>query len=452
MKTILVSILSGIEAKNILRTDIISRLLDSPDVQVVLLVKSEKRVELYSQEFSHPRLVYEVVNLRPLPWPNSLFELFKHYLVKTKTLNLYKKLSYENNHNFLSLCVSKVLTFILANRVMRKFSRFLDEHSVKDINFKSFFDRYQPAEIFLANIFDEAEIAILKEAKRRQVRAVAFINSWDKVTAKGFFRLLPDCLLVPNEIVRSEAIKHDDMPEDKIRIVGVPQYDIYFGDSLLKSRDGFFAAKDFDPKKPLIVFAPMGRAFSNSDWLAIDLLHEIIKKDLGGQAELLVRFQPNDTFEDSEIKFRPWLKYDLPGIRFQTKRGVDWDMTKAELVHLKNTLYHADLVISYASSISIDTACFDKPIINVNFELKFEADALRRPTVRYNTEHYQKALRTGGIRLVSSQEELVIWIKRYLSNPKLDSHERSILVKEQCAFFDGRSGERIAGAIFDNLK
>ena len=84
--------------------------------------------------------------------------------------------------------------------------------------------------------------------------------------------------------------------------------------------------------------------------------------------------------------------------------------------------------------------------------MQAESDVLKRPTVRYNTEHYQKALKTGGIRLVHSRDDLVAWIKKYLADPKIDKKERSVLVKEQCAFMDGKSGERIATAILDNLK
>ena len=208
----------------------------------------------------------------------------------------------------------------------------------------------------------------------------------------------------------------------------------------------------FRTKKHLIIFGPMGSAFSESDWDIIDLLHELIEKQIKHSAELLVRFQPNDFFAESEFKKRPWLRYNLPGTRFGTERGIDWDMTGDELLHLKNTLYHMSILVAYATSLSIDAAVFNKPVINLNFEVKHDQPAIKTPTLRYGTVHYQKALRTGGIRLVNSLDELIQWIDAYLADPSVDRKGRQRLVEGQCFQADGKSGERIANAVLKLLK
>ena len=202
----------------------------------------------------------------------------------------------------------------------------------------------------------------------------------------------------------------------------------------------------------MVLFAPMGRAFSGSDWEMIDLLHELMEKKGVKDSQLLVRFQPNDFLDEEELRERPWLKYDMPGIRFGTVRGGDWDMGFPELAHLRDTLAYTSVLVSYASSMSIDAAIFGKPVINIVFEIKPVVRMSESPTLYYHTEHYKKALTSGGMRLVASKEELVKWLNAYLADPSLDRQTRERLVSEQCFRLDGRAGERIARVITASIK
>ncbi len=448
MKTIFISLLSGVEAKGVLRSNIVSRLLEDHTVRVVLLLKSKERVDFYQQEYHHPNLIYEVIESYPFSWFNRFFEYAKHYLVRTRTLNLYKRLRYEDSHNTLLFLVSHLVSIVFANKFFRSISRFLDLHMAQDTIFDSFFRKYHPDVVFLANLFDEVEISILRKARHEKVPTIGFINSWDKVTSKGFVRLLPDLLIVTNMLVQKDAIQHVDMPAEKIIISGVPNYDPYIDHKALLSREQFFNTIKISPKKKLIVFGPIGKSISNSDWDAIDMVQEIINTHFSNEAALLVRFQPNDFGGDEEeFAKRPDLHFDIPGVRFSTTRGMDWDMTTRELDHLRNTLFHMSLLVSYASSLSIDAACFDKPIINIGFEVKENEPALKQPTRRFATEHYTHALNTGAITLVKSRDKLITTIREYLKHPEKDHEARTRLVQEQCYLLDGKAGKRIVEAI-----
>jgi len=164
-----------------------------------------------------------------------------------------------------------------------------------------------------------------------------------------------------------------------------------------------------------------------------------------------VRFQPNDMVSEEELSYRPWLRYDRPGTRFTKTRGVDWDMTGDEMKHLADTLAYTELLLCYASSMSVDAAVFGKPVINIDFELKPSKHLIKSPTQFYQMEHYGNAIRTGGLRLVESPEELLQWINRYLEAPSLDQEGRLRLVREQCGVVDGRAGARIANAVLGEI-
>jgi CDP-glycerol glycerophosphotransferase (TagB/SpsB family) len=451
MKTIFLTIFEGVEAKNLLRTSVVPTLLSDPEVRLVLLTKSAERATYYEAEFSNPRLLYEVVPRGAVRGFDRVFATLKFTLLRTATTELRRRMAYEARRNRLAYWSGWFINRLLARPLVRRLVRFLDYHLVRDATYAPLFDRYQPDLVFCAHLFDEPETHLVREAKRRGVKVVALVNSWDKVTARCIMRLLPEKAIVFNDIVKQEMMMHNEMRAENVFVAGIPQYDDYLSASVT-SRETFFARIKADPVKPLLVYAPMGSTFSAYDWDIIDLLHQLnSEKRFAHEVELLVRFQPNDFVDQEALAARPWLRYDYPGIRFTASRGVDWDMNAEDLAHLHATLMHLSILVCYASSVAVDAACFDKPVVNINFKTRNEGLTAKSPTFFYETEHYAKALRTGGIRLVASEGALIEWVNRYLEDSSLDHEGRARLVAEQCQFTDGRAGERMGKFTLEQL-
>ena len=450
MRTIFVTIFQGAEAKNILRTDIYKNLIANPEVRSVFLVGNQDRIDYYRKEFNAPNVAYEVAGMGQMGFWNRFFSNLKFYLLNTETADLRREMILEETGNKRRYRLSRLVNKIFARPIVRKIVRFLDYFLVRDQFFTALFDKYKPSLVFCAHLFDDQETQLLREAKRRGVKTIGFVNSWDKMTARGIIRLLPDQLIVFNELVKAEAMRYADMPAGKISIVGIPQYDWHVNYQPL-SKGEFFRKKGLDVSKKLVVYAPMGKTFSNSDWDIIDLLHSWMEEGQVRSAQLMVRFQPNDFFDEAEMQKRPWLVYDRPGIRFSKERGVDWDMSFDDIRGLSDTLSNGDLFICYASSMSVDAAVFDKPVINIDFELRPKELMSKSPTYFYKMTHYAKAVRTGGIRYPKSREEFLKDINEYLVNPKLDDLGRHRLVGEQCWKLDGKAGERIANLVIESL-
>lgn len=452
MKTIFITIFEGVEVKNILRTPIIEHLLKDAQVRIVLFTKNKEKVEYYQKEFSDNRFIFEVVEWKFTSKLDKFFSKLKFILLRTKTTNLKRRMAFQLEGNYVRYVCGHILNYLLARSFVRKITRFLDFKFLIDATYSEFFDKYKPDVVLLAHLFDEPEITLLREAKRRKVPSIGFINSWDKVTSRAIMRLLPDIAIVFNHIVKEELVEYNEMDSKKIVVAGLPQSDVFFTTKPVQ-REEFFKRIGIHPDKKLIVYASMGRAFSVSDWDMIDYLRSLVEGNLlKYECDLLVRFQPNDFVDNEELEKRPQLKYDLPGIRFGTKRGVDWDMNTNDIESLKNTLYHMSILVSYASSISIDAAVFNKPVININFEIKENNILFKSPTQYYESEHYLKALHTGGITLVKSKDDLIQSINSYLDNPDLQSTERKRLISEQYVFTDGNSGKRITECILNQIK
>lgn len=451
MRTIFVTIFEGVESKNILRTSVLPTLLANPDVRLVLLTKSEERARYHKKEFNDPRIVYEVIEEPEVIGLDRFFMKLRYFLLNTESSWLWREMSFEERKNYLSHYIGSLLKFILARPGIAKIFRRLDFLLVRDRRYCWIFDKYKPDLVFVANLFSEHEIHIVREAKRRNIKTLGLINSWDRVTARSVLRLVPDKLVVFNDLVKGEVIEHNGIGRDRIFVSGIPQYDKYFTGSYTQ-RDEFLRKKGLDPQNKLIVFSPQGGTFSDSDWDIIDLMRRLLTEGrFGNDVSILVRFPPNDYFDPEAIARRPNMIYDYPGTRFSIIKGTDWDMTPEELQNLIDTLYHMSLIVTYASSISVDAAVFDKPVININFELRKSDSPFKTPTRYYAKTHYQKALKTGGIQLVNNEEELVKWVNIYLNDSSVDSENRKRLIMEQCVYLDGKSGERIGNFILEYL-
>lgn len=451
MKTIFITSFEGLETKNVLRTAILPTIVES-GVKVVLLVQSRERMAYHKREFGERDIAYELVDQIRVTGLDGFFQFLKFLLLRSETMILRKKMKYEIDRSAIAYYGGLIASRILAHSSIRRIARALDLALVKNVTYDALFERYKPDLVLLSNLFNEPEVHMLRAAKKYGVRSVGFINSWDKVSGRCILRLLPDKLVVFNDIVKEEAMRYDDMPEKDIFVGGLPQYDPYFGALPFSSRQAFFEHMGLDPGTRLILYAPVGAAFSDSDWDMIDLVYAMRDQGaFGDKVSLLMRFPPNEQLDMHEVEKRPFLKYDYPGIRFSSERGSDWDMTASDIRHLADTLRHMSLLVCFASSLSIDAAVFDKPVINLNFEVKKNQHLLKSPTQYYGTAHYQKALRAGGIRLAGSREELAAWVVRYLADPSLDREGRKTLVAEQCHFQDGKSGVRIGNFVLDLL-
>ena len=322
--------------------------------------------------------------------------------------------------------------------------RWLDFKLVQNSSFDSYFERYNPALILLANLFEDHEVNFLRAAKKHTVFSVGLINSWDRVTARCVLRILPNKLIVFNTAVKKEIMETNYVESEDVFVSGLPQYDYYFSPSRV-TREEFFKKLGFANAERMLFYSPIGGMFSNSDWEMIDLLYRLNSEGkFGKKVKIFVSFPPNDFLKEEELKKRPWLQYQYIGTRFSKVRSTDWDIKGEELEKLKNLLSYTSLVVCYASSLSIDAAIFDKPIININFEIKNNQSLSKSPTIFYKMTHYKKALDTGGIRLVNNEDELIEWIGKYLEDPSLDKEGRKRLVERQCEYTDGASAVRMA--------
>ena len=125
-------------------------------------------------------------------------------------------------------------------------------------------------------------------------------------------------------------------------------------------------------------------------------------------------------------------------------------MDKGDLDLLRDTLAFSDVVVNTASTISIDAISLDKPVVNIAFDLH-EREYFRSVRQYFNRVHFQLVVKSGASKLAGSFDELVSHVRRYLANPELEPEQRACFAETMCHKVDGRSAERIASFLLQEL-
>lgn len=435
MKTIFITSFHPLLSRNILGAPILDKLLARGDIRVVLVVPEPKKLFFY-QEFDHPRVFIAGVS-KNLTGRDEFFRYLALALLKTRALDIKRRTELGGQ----GLWLSRLLG---GNKTAQRLARWLDQRFMNQAFFADLFESYSPSLVFAADIQNGYDVRLAHEAKARGIPVVGMVRSWDNIAAKGLIRAWPDLLLANNMIVKADAVRLNHFPEEKVAVVGIPHYDRYLSEKR-SGREDFFKAIGGNPQKRLILYAPAGdRYIRGGNQLDRDVI-DIITANLPPEAQLLVRLPPTDEVNLDGLPSSPLVYFDRPHTRYfdirNTELGRDADR------HLADTLYHADLLIAGPSTMAVDGALFDRPIILIGFD-----GYARRPYYEsilryYDYEHWQPVFRNRGVKLVRNSEELQNWISTYLNNPTLDAGYRRKIVEEQSFKLDGQSSQRVVEAL-----
>lgn len=449
MKTVLITIFDSNMARNILRTDVFAILKKNPDTKLVVLVPPVKK-EAYQKEFGGENVVIDFLpQVKPTRLENFAFFVC-HHSIATHTARQIIEGGWTASEGRLRLdkyLLARLTLFLGQFKIYRKVVRRLLSYFFKEGVFSEVLLRYKPDLIFSPTIYSENDIRLLKVAKKKKIKTVGMIKSWDNLSSKDFLLIPPDQLIVHSELIMEEASKCSDYQKDNIFVSGIPQFDVYTQPNYTLSKEEFFKQFNLDPGKKLILYAAVGSWLFPGERKAITDLAQVIRENkLTHPSQLLVRLHPAYLSEDEHLKNIPGLVLHRPGRPDLGVKDIlrsSWEFDQEETRILASTIRWSDVSINCGSTMTIETAYFDTPIINIDFDEtpKPYWQSIHRVYMR---EHYLPLVESGGIRFPKNKEELISDINNYLKNKSLDREGRARIVREQCYRADGQAGRRIA--------
>jgi len=454
-----VSIPHGGAAGNVLRTGLVTRLLASPAAPVVVIVSPLVQDAAFVREFEQPRVRFEdLPPHRPAGLEGRLLALVQAGYIDsgvTESVRI-RRAEAIAKRTMRWIRTKRLLASAVAPSMVRPRTRYdLIDRWIAHPQADRLFDRYCPALLVASSpglIF--SEVPLLRTAVRRGVRSMAVDPSWDNFTNK----LLPvrrvNRLVVWNDLMKQQAIELHGYAPDEVRIAGTPQWDLYFRESTLTSREAYFRQIGADPSRRLITVSTTPRElYPHHDHVLRVLMRAIAGGAWSEPAQVLVRLHPrDDRAAYAEFEGAPHVMIEKP-FRSTVKAGdgLAIDITADNQRHLANTMRHSDVVVNVASTLAIEAAIFDTPVVNVSFDGETPSEWVRSARRYYRFTHYTNITRHGAVRVAETPDQLVEQVGRYLDDPSLDREGRRRVAVEQCQFLDGRAAERLASFVLDEL-
>ncbi len=454
-KTIFLGITHGWHARMLLRTSFMKNLKKGDKYNIVILSENADE-KSFQKEFGNDYEYRKISNQGGKLWEytNHIRRNLSLDSRLTKTIKLRIKASKSSRP--ISYIIIKILNkiFSISSSSVRLI-RWLDRILFPDKIFKNIFKEFQPELLVISSVVHNQGYYLLRCATTLRVKTLFIVESWDNPTCKVNFFDYPDKYIVWNKYNQEELSHYCNIDEKDIEITGSSYHDIYFKKETYCTKNEFVNRYGLNiDKKIITVAATMYDLYPEFD-LFIDELYKKCNNNFFGQNyQILIRPHPQtitgyssgkteEDLNDYKNKY-PNIFFDIPEIVSET---LPVDIHADDILGLAEILYHSDLVISFLSSVTIDSCALDKPVIITGFN--YDRNLSNKPTLRDRLQyiHHEKIISSGGIKVAYNFNDLFDYIGMYLNDPTIDKNNRLKLVKDQCYKIDGKSSERMANSV-----
>lgn len=294
---------------------------------------------------------------------------------------------------------------------------------------------------------EPTESRLIRAATRASVPSVALVPSWDNLTSKGVIGAMPDHLVVWNATMRDEALFLYDFKSERVHICGALQFDHH----LRAAKEAFVSRHEAIPKDaPMLLYATITpQYFRYNIEVVEELLSEIDAGRLPADTHVVVRLHPqvlyDPKFGDDLDGYRALAEH--PQVHLSVPEVSAWGPIKApthsDFRELISLLRRADAILAPASTIAVDAAALDTPMIGLGFDghktLPLEQSVRRT----FEFTHYVSLMKHGAVELAESPSALSELFASYRANPIRKSLERRAVVTNLLTYADGQSAARV---------
>ena len=316
--------------------------------------------------------------------------------------------------------------------------------------YSNLYRQWRPSLVFNAShVHSRNAIQAVQAAQWLGIPTATFIFSWDNLTSQG--RVLPayDYYLVWNEPIKQQLLQiYRSVRPEQVFVTGTPQFDSHFRPEFFWNREEFCRRASADPARPIVLYATgMPNHMPGEEHIVEQIADMLAEMKQFGPPQLLVRVYA----KDRSGRFEP-LKRRRPDILFP---DVPWEPNwltpmPEDLPLWTNTLRHSALSINVASTVSLESCMFDKPVINVGYNPPNVPENELSYARYYRFDHYAPVVASGAVRVADSPATMRDSIREALQNPSADSAKRKNLLEKMFGTtLDGLCGQRAADLLID---
>jgi hypothetical protein len=366
---------------------------------------------------------YQSKNIDIIWFPKLNFSKFNKILLRIR--------SYIKSKNISSLFKKWMLIEKILWRPDKKISKIIISHNI------SLF--------VITNPMFSRELEINNTAQSMGKKTIGVIRSWD-----NFWRGLDvkvDFLAVWGPINKLEAKNLWLYDDDFVEEIGPTPMDRYFLKDTIWSKETFLNHFNFRNGKPIITIATLGSlTFGLDETYLIDLIIDSINTGrISKDTQLILRLHPATKLE----YFLKFNQIENVVISYIDKYipTLGWTMNNEDVDIMANILYHSDVIISPGSTVTIEAAIFDTPILFPIFNPRQQKLLDEFYKINYWDKHFKKLIDNDLIILQDTPAKLIDGINNYLEHPESHKSERSKIVEDYIKYTDGSSTKRLVNLI-----
>ncbi|MFH1385237.1 MAG: hypothetical protein ABIH47_09815 [Candidatus Omnitrophota bacterium] len=316
------------------------------------------------------------------------------------------------------------------------------------------FDYYKPDMLILADVGTiDISNFIMREAKAHNVPVVSIVLSWDNLTAKGIGGVKPDYAVAWNSNMKDELMRYHEVPSERIFVGGIPHFDLYFKPCFPISETEFRNMFGLVEGKKILFY---GTASPSSFRENVRILRLLIEGIRDGRVlepvQVIVRPHPvyyirsTETIKEEATAIealceqnRDIIRLNKPQVR---QRKIGCEMPIADQKILGAILKHSNVFLNQFSTLMLEAAIFDLPIINIGFD-NFRNIEMKSTELQFRT-HLSRVLDTGFARMAESEAQLFELINLYLRDSSCDREKRKVIRENEGGSHKGSAGNAIA--------
>ena len=277
----------------------------------------------------------------------------------------------------------------LAKLLLRTFERIVPP----DTFIKDWLKKYKPDVIVASsiNLRYSEELEYVKAAKALGIPVAVIVLSWDNLTTKGLYHIIPDLVLAWNQNQFDILTTLHRIPKDKIVLIGSTRFDMWFANDLpVMSREAF-CRKVGIGNNPFVLYLGSSRNIcADETWLICKLARTLRRHPKLSNMNILLRPHPANS--------KVYRKLRELGVHLWPRKGVAPE-TEDELQDFYNSMHHCVATVGINNSAQIDAVINDIPSIAIL------ADSYKETQV--DTTHFRDMLACGAFKTVQTVEQCV---------------------------------------------
>lgn len=296
------------------------------------------------------------------------------------------------------------------------------------------------------------EYAYVIAAKQLKIPTLASVLSFDNLTSRASYLFRFDHYMVWSEWMKQQLVKYYRISAEQISVTGTPQFDFHRRKEYCWDRQSTLAFLGLSPNDKYFVYGASSRLLTPDEPLLVrQLIQKISQEKELASYKIVVRLHPLDDWQRWDGQIGEYKNATLSGSWSVRPDSGGWAfITSDEQNKLVSLLTHAEGCINIASTLGLDAATLDRPVIGVDFRGDPSApqDILYE---EYYTEHYLPLVERGAMMIAKNWEHLLSLIREAVRSPEKHKSERQDAVREICGTVDGHAADRLVSDVLDQL-